>query len=101
MVVPTSGQQTNFRAEMKTLLNSIMANYGQFMEMLIWCVRESRRVCLLGSSAPGTILEIRRSAAGYFVTPTIESYGRVIGRASAPFGDTGSFALTRVHPLYL
>lgn len=35
MVVPTSGKKIDFRAELKTLLNSIMANYGQFMEMLV------------------------------------------------------------------
>ncbi|CAM9117206.1 unnamed protein product [Ascophyllum nodosum] len=35
MVVPTSSQDVDFRAEMKTLLNSIMANYAQLMEMLV------------------------------------------------------------------
>ncbi|CAM9841482.1 unnamed protein product [Laminaria digitata] len=35
MVVPPSGQSVDFRAELKALLNSIMANYGQFMEMLV------------------------------------------------------------------
>ncbi|CAM9384662.1 unnamed protein product, partial [Hapterophycus canaliculatus] len=35
MVVPTSGAAIDFRAELKGLLNSIMANYGQFMEMLV------------------------------------------------------------------
>lgn len=35
MVVPPSGQSIDFRMELKTLLNSIMANYGQFMEMLV------------------------------------------------------------------
>ncbi|CAM9801846.1 unnamed protein product [Scytosiphon promiscuus] len=35
MVVPTSGAAVDFRAELKGLLNSIMANYGQFMEMLV------------------------------------------------------------------
>lgn len=35
IVVPTSGQAIDFRAELKGLLNSIMANYGQFMEMLV------------------------------------------------------------------
>lgn len=42
MLVPTSGQAIDFRVEMKRLLDSIMANYGQFMEMLVryvyWCV---------------------------------------------------------------
>ncbi|CAM9716951.1 unnamed protein product [Ectocarpus sp. 12 AP-2014] len=35
IVVPASGQAIDFRAELKGLLNSIMANYGQFMEMLV------------------------------------------------------------------
>ena len=35
MVVPTTGHAIDFRAELKALLNSIMANYGQFMEMLV------------------------------------------------------------------
>jgi len=39
MVEPTTGQAIDFRAELKALLNSIMANYGQFMEMLVRCVQ--------------------------------------------------------------
>lgn len=35
MLVPTSGQAIDFRVELKRLLDSIMANYGQFMEMLV------------------------------------------------------------------
>ncbi|CAB1102742.1 unnamed protein product [Ectocarpus sp. CCAP 1310/34] len=35
IVVPASGQAIDFRAGLKGLLNSIMANYGQFMEMLV------------------------------------------------------------------
>lgn len=35
MLVPTGGQAIDFRVELKRLLDSIMANYGQFMEMLV------------------------------------------------------------------
>lgn len=35
MVVPPVGKLIDFRVELKALLNSIMANYGQFMEMLV------------------------------------------------------------------
>eukprot|EP00903_Cladosiphon_okamuranus_P007276 g7052.t1 len=35
MLVPSSGQPIDFRVELKRLLDSIMANYGQFMEMLV------------------------------------------------------------------
>lgn len=35
IVVPISDRAIDFRKELKALLNSIMANYGQFMEMLI------------------------------------------------------------------
>lgn len=39
MVVPPTGEAIDFRAELKRLLNSIMANYGQFMEMLVRYLR--------------------------------------------------------------
>lgn len=35
VVVPVSDRGIDFRKELKALLNSIMANYGQFMEMLV------------------------------------------------------------------
>lgn len=35
MLVPSSGQPIDFRVELKRLLDSIMANYAQFMEMLV------------------------------------------------------------------
>lgn len=35
MVLPPPGEAVDFRVELKGLLNSIMANYGQFMEMLV------------------------------------------------------------------
>lgn len=35
MVVRPTGEAIDFRVELKRLLNSIMANYGQFMEMLV------------------------------------------------------------------